>query len=153
MFCRSCWANLPDGSLECPRCHRDPTVPTAPPAPVPSQGSTSAPKRGPVARPPAPGRAAGSNLARLNLVLVALLVVLAAGPTVSRRYQAWRATGARAPTVAPPGVSLASRPPLETMVAPGAELAPPADSQATASREAYQLYQAGKIAEACDRYA
>ena len=130
-----------------------PAAPPAPAVPLAPAGSTPAATRGHAASPPAPDRAPGTNLARLNVLLVALLVVLAAGPAVARRYQAWRATGARPATVAQPGPGLAGRPPLETVVAPAAEPAPATDSQATASREAYVLYQAGRIAEACDRYA
>ena len=42
MFCRSCWANLPDGTARCPKCQHDPRLAT-PPLAVPAPLTESVP--------------------------------------------------------------------------------------------------------------
>jgi tetratricopeptide (TPR) repeat protein len=147
MFCRSCWANLPDGTERCPKCQRDPRVPVAPP-PEPSARPAVAPR--PPADPPAPGR----NLARLNILLAALLAALVGGPPVARWWMA--PPGRSAPP--PPAPATEGAPPASveagSVVPAAAPVAAPRgdDPDAGAAREAYALYQGGRIAEACERY-
>jgi len=62
VFCRRCWANLPDGTPHCPRCQEDLTAPAPPP---------------PVAPPP---RSAHRSIPyRLDVLLLVLFVVLLGG--------------------------------------------------------------------------
>ncbi len=70
MFCKTCWANIPDGTKVCPRCGKDPA---APPEPVEDDSKQ---KKGPVIR--RPGRkvkkAQTSTLSWAVTMLVLLLV-------------------------------------------------------------------------------
>ena len=100
----------------------------------------------------------GRRLARLNLLLVAAMVLLVAGPPLGRSYHAWRA---RAPAPATGSPALARGGPASLDLPPPSEmpLVPPTPvskessrPEAVAAREAQALYQAGRIAEACDRY-
>ena len=68
MFCRSCWANLPDGTEQCPKCQNDPRVPSA------AAGRVGRGRSAPAAAPPpvAPGATrAARTWRRLNLALAA----------------------------------------------------------------------------------
>jgi len=143
MFCRSCWANIADGSPECPKCHADPTATPAGPVPGP---------RGPA---PAPAEQRKGDRQNRLIALVALLVlVLVAGPTaVEWVMERWR----RGPSEPGPGggpTGPGARPPIET-AAPSAEPTAPsagAGGEVALLQEAYALYQRGRVAEACDRY-
>jgi hypothetical protein len=42
MFCRSCWANLPNGTARCPKCQHDPRL-AIPPLAVPAPLTESVP--------------------------------------------------------------------------------------------------------------
>src|SRR5262245_47419939 len=89
MFCRSCWANLPDGTERCPKCERDPRVAVAAPAsasPGPS-GSPSPPGR-PASGVPVPTH--GGRLARLNAMLAAALALAVTGPVLVHWWESRR---------------------------------------------------------------
>ena len=150
MFCRSCWANLPDGTEHCPKCQQDPRVPAAPP-------TAAAPASPPVVVPP-PARATspappprGTSLARLNVALAAVLVLGVTAPLLLRWWETPRAVspfpGAGSTTVA----ESLPEPSLPGVVEPTA--GPPGDDAAArGAREALALYQRGEVATACERY-
>jgi tetratricopeptide (TPR) repeat protein len=144
MFCRSCWANLPDGTAECPKCHRDPRIAGAPPA-------------APLAPPAIPRGAPASRLpglARLNLVLAAGLAVAILGPPGVRWWEARRAAPPRPPVEARGDPTTSGRPPLETGFPDAGQPAAPrgGGAEVRPEREAYALFQQGQIAAACERY-
>ena len=151
MFCRSCWANLPDGTERCPKCQRDPRVP-APPA---EAGSAPPPRPAPPASPVARASASrrGTNLARANVALAAVIVALVAGPPVLRWWEARQ----QAP---PPDATqpAASAPAAAQPDASPPEVAAPAvagrgdDPDARAVREALDLFQQGQVTAACEQY-
>src|SRR5262245_58371328 len=99
MFCRSCWANLPDGTEQCPRCQHDPRVASdhpaadSPASPAPPPAHRTEPV--PVIARPRPGR----NLARLNAALAGTFVLIIAGPSLVRWWETWRASTTAAGTV------------------------------------------------------
>ena len=146
MFCRSCWANLPDGTERCPKCQHDPRVATSPPesAPAadlaPSVLSTPAPPARPAPPPPR-----GANLGRLNAALAAVLVLGVTGPVLVRWWETRRAgdpvPGGDSAAVAPADAS--PEPSLPTAVEP---VAAPAgdDATARAAREASHALPAGR---------
>ena len=152
MFCRSCWANLPDGTEQCPKCQKDPRMAVAPAEPLAASTPAPVPPSAPAAsRSPAPR---GGTLARLNLVLAAALVLGVTGPLLMRWWEAQRTA---APKIAGAGSSAVvgddARP--EPTLPPAVEpTAAPAgdDPDARAAREAHALYQRGEIAAACERY-
>ncbi|MBI3455619.1 MAG: tetratricopeptide repeat protein [Candidatus Rokubacteria bacterium] len=91
-------------------------------------------------------------MTRLNGLLATLLLVLVAGPPAVR----WALERWVAPP-APPRPLAARQPPRAPVAtsAPAPELAPsvPAEGpDAALAREAYTLYQEGRVAEACERY-
>lgn len=144
MFCRSCWANLPDGTRECPKCQADPAAP----GPVARPGGPAAAPRLP-RKSPRPGPDRQTRL----IVLVALLVLtLIAGPKAVE-WAATRLPGAPA-RAAGPAIAPTSVPAAPGVPASAEPTAPPAAAgpEVEAMREAYALYQAGKLLEACDRY-
>ena len=152
MFCRSCWANLPDGTERCPKCQHDPRVPVpsaeagAPAAPPPRP--TPAPS---VARNPAARR--GRTLARVNLALAAVFLLLVGGPPVARWWEARRLE--EPPGVAAPPTSESDgAAPESSLPEIASPIAAPRgdDADARAAREAFALYQQGQIAAACDKY-
>src|SRR6185436_18457659 len=102
MFCRSCWANLPDGSERCPKCQQDPRVPSAAPAPSPPAAAPPPPL--PAVAPAPPPR--GTSLARLNVALAAVLVLGVAGPFLMR----WWETSRAAPPAAGTGSAVVADP-------------------------------------------
>jgi tetratricopeptide (TPR) repeat protein len=147
MFCRACWFNIPDGSVECPRCHADPggtpqaAAPAGPDAPAvqaPVPGEAPAPKK------------KGDRQNRLIALAAVLLIVVVAGPRATEWVGAWlRGEEARPP--AGPGV------PPRPLGAPQPSAEPSGPDtgegpEAELLREAYTLYQQGKLAEACERY-
>ncbi len=143
MFCRSCWANIADGSAECPKCHADPTA--APAGPHPG------------ARRPAPASAEtprGDRQNRLIALLALLVTVLVGGPPAVEWVMArWggRPGGAGSdggPAGAGPRPSIEAAAPSVEPSAPSAGPGP----EVALLREAYALYQQGRVAEACDRY-
>lgn len=151
MFCRACWATLPDGTERCPRCGRDPRLAVAPPPPARLPPPASGPPG--ASASPAPGRA--TRLARLNLLLGALLAVLVGGPPLARW---WEGRPLAPPAPSPPGpeapapasgASLAGEglPGTTPVAAPRED-----DPDGRAAREAYALFQGGRVAEACERY-
>jgi tetratricopeptide (TPR) repeat protein len=150
MFCRSCWANLPDGTERCPKCQHDPRVPAAPPVSGPPASPAGAPPAAPRAAAPAAPAARGTTLARLNAALAAVLVLGVAGPVL---LQWGRAPRAAAPP--PAGAALATDPSPEPALPSVDEptAGPPGDdADARAAREALALYQRGDIRSACERY-
>jgi tetratricopeptide (TPR) repeat protein len=146
MFCRSCWANLPDGTERCPKCQNDPRIPVAPPAPAPVE---------PAPAPP-PARARGSNLAWLNVALALALGLGIAGPLLMRWWDERRTT--LLSTGASPAAASARRvaPTLPEPTVPRAIQPTPGsagdDAEAREANEAYALFQRGDIASACERY-
>lgn len=142
MFCRSCWANIPDGSPQCPKCQADPQA-----APAPSAAASQ--------RTPAPGpaRAAGKPDAasRLKAGLLLVLGVLVAALLVTRwlerpaREESTEAGRVGARVAAAPGAGQAL-----PVVEPGAQAG--GGPEAALAREALALYRQGRVAEACDRY-
>jgi tetratricopeptide (TPR) repeat protein len=117
-------------------------VASAPAPRVPSAAASSRPR---------PER--GTNLARLNMALAAVLALGVAGPVLVRWWEARREapqpTGGGSPAIAP----------AEALPEPGAPgavepAAGPAgdDADARTAREAYALYQRGDVATACERY-
>jgi tetratricopeptide (TPR) repeat protein len=104
-----------------------------------------------VARAPTARR--GANLARVNVALAVVSVALVAGPPAVRWWQAWRQApppdAAPLPAAEPPDAEPDASPP---------EVAPPAvagrgdDADARAVREAFNLYQQGQVAAACEQY-
>jgi tetratricopeptide (TPR) repeat protein len=156
MFCRSCWANLPDGTERCPKCQNDPRVAVVPASPA----STAAPVVTPVAASvapivrvsAAPAAARGGTLARLNAVLAAALVLGVTGPFLVRWWEAQRIAPAAGGS-APAALVQESRPEPDVPRAAEPSAAPTGDdADARAAREAYALYQRGEIAAACERY-
>src|SRR5262245_26168864 len=154
MFCRSCWANLPDGTEQCPRCHHDPRVapvPLASDSPSSPALSAAAPAQSAsVNSGPRPGR----NLGRLNAALAGIFVLIVAGPPLVRW---WETSRALAPPVGTAPVTSEPQGAMPEAVLP--RVAEPAaaptsgdDPAARAVREAYTLYQRGLIVEACERY-
>ena len=153
MFCRSCWANLPDGTERCPKCQHDPRVAASPPESAPSAEPAPVLPAPTPSAPPAPPPPRGTNLARLNVALAAVLVLGVAGPLLVRWWETRRAAGP------PPGGDSAAVAPADALpepnLPPAAEpVAAPAgdDADARAAREAYALYQRGDVATACERY-
>ena len=150
MFCRSCWANLPDGTELCPKCQHDPrvaAVPAEPAAPAEPLVPASPPVR--VAAPAPPPR--GTNLARLNAGLAIVLVVGVAGPVLMR----WWETSRSAPQSPGAGPAVAADPLPEPNLPGVAEptAGPPGDdANARAARQAHALYQQGDVTAACERY-
>ena len=147
MFCRACWANIPDGSRECSRCHADPAAaPAGPPASP--------------ARPPAPTVAvrarpgSGDRTNRLiGLVAVLVMVLIGGPPAVEWAARHWR-DGGGVPSSGPGSPGPVERLGL-VLEAPAAEPIGPtagAGPEVLLMREAYALYQEGRIPEACDRY-
>jgi tetratricopeptide (TPR) repeat protein len=142
MFCRSCWANLPDGTERCPKCQNDPRVAVSPPPPAETP---------PLSVGAAAARGRGANLALVNMALALALVVGVTGPPLMRwweRRAATRSTGGDQ-----------EAPPLAALPAPGLPRAVEPvsrpvgdDPDARAAREAYALYQQGDVATACERY-
>jgi tetratricopeptide (TPR) repeat protein len=104
-----------------------------------------------VARAPTARR--GANLARVNVALAVVSVALVAGPPAVRWWQAWQQApppdAAPLPAAEPPDAEPDASPP---------EVAPPAvagrgdDADARAVREAFNLYQQGQVAAACEQY-
>lgn len=153
MFCRSCWANLPDGTERCPRCQRDPRVAVPPPAdPGPPTPSPPAPPDGAPAVPTVSGARRGTNLARLNVALVGVFVLIAASPPLVRWWEARRAAtppdGGTPPAFEPSDAG--PEPSLPRAVEPVAARGD--DPDARAAREVFALYQQGQVAAACERY-
>jgi tetratricopeptide (TPR) repeat protein len=162
MFCRSCWANLPDGTERCPKCQGDPRVPATPP-PASTAPTGGAPSARPAAaapgaaRVPSPARASarrpGFNLAYLNAAIAGALVLFVAGPPAARWWQAQRAAnrtdgGAARLALTPAAAPEPSVPRVvEPVAAPRGD-----DPEAQAAREAFALYQRGQVAAACERY-
>ncbi|MEE9614674.1 MAG: tetratricopeptide repeat protein [Thermodesulfobacteriota bacterium] len=71
MFCKSCWANLPDGTRVCPRCGVDPCAePSAPTAPSSNGKRGVFPKRRPAPRSGGTERSGSSGLIALLAFLV-----------------------------------------------------------------------------------
>jgi tetratricopeptide (TPR) repeat protein len=153
MFCRSCWANLPDGTERCPKCQHDPRVAVSPPEPVPPVEPASAPAAPAPSTLPAPAPPRGAYLARLNAALAAAIVLGVAGPVLVRWWEARRtaslSTGGDSAAFAPADALLEPSLPraAEPVAAPAGD-----DADARAVREAYALYQRGDVATACERY-
>jgi tetratricopeptide (TPR) repeat protein len=150
MFCRACWFNIPDGSEECPRCHADPGGAAAPAAPASAGPAESAVRAPAPADEPAPPKKKGDRQNRLIVLVAGLLLVVIGGPWAFEWIGA-RLRGRDASLPAGPG---APPRPLSAP-APGAEPTAPtvgSSPEAEALREAYGLYQQGKLAEACERY-
>lgn len=170
MFCRACWANIPDDSTQCPRCHGD--ARTTPPTPARRPAAAG--------REPSPGSKL-SRLAKLNLLLAGLIVTLAFGPPLLTRYAEWTAPRPERPPGPPPGPAtspvppegaassrprpetsqLSQLPPLPPLPPLDVTPPPPAAPSAAApteggdvalAREAAALFRSGRIAEACERY-
>jgi tetratricopeptide (TPR) repeat protein len=148
VFCRACWFNIPDGSAECPRCHANPGGPEAAPAPA-------APAE-PAVRPAAPReerlppKKTGDRQNRLIALVAGLLIVIIGGPKAVEWAGGWR-RGAEAPPAAGPA------PDARPLATPGPSAEPTAPEagpgpEAPLLREAYALYQEGKLAEACEKY-
>ncbi len=153
MFCRSCWANLPDGTERCPKCQHDPRVAVSPPEPAPPSQRAAALPAPTSSVPPAPRPPRATKLARVNATLAAVLVLGVAGPILMQWWEARRAVGPPSGGESAAGASADALP--EPSVPTAAEpVAAPAgdDSAARAAREAYALYQRGDIATACERY-
>src|SRR5215468_10795420 len=114
MFCRSCWANLPDGTERCPKCQSDPRVAVAPVSPTPAEAAPAAPPpRLAAARSP---KGHGSKLVWVN---VALALALGLGITVPLLTRWWEER--RAALISADGASPAPAPaPLSppTLAAP-----------------------------------
>jgi tetratricopeptide (TPR) repeat protein len=141
VFCRSCWANIADGSPECPRCHADPGA--APAAATPARAG------GAPGEPPPKKKRKGDRQNRLIALVGLLVLVLIVGPTtVEWAVRRWRGDPAG------PGPGSSERPPLEATASTADPTRPSADAgpDAASLREAYELYQQGRVAEACDRY-
>src|SRR5215831_11513002 len=90
MFCRSCWANLPDGTERCPKCQNDPRVAVAPPSSAPAAAAPA--PLAPPPRAPRPARGRGSNLAWVNMALALALGAVIAGPLLMRWWGERRTT-------------------------------------------------------------
>jgi tetratricopeptide (TPR) repeat protein len=152
MFCRSCWANLPDGTEQCPKCHNDPRVPVAPPSAEPVAAASPLPpptSGGELARAKAPG----SRLAWVNMALAVAIVGGVGGPLLFRwwedRQEALRSAETGAQAVAGPAALPELTPLAKMQPSPG-----PAgdDPDARAAKEAYTLFQRGDIPAACEAY-
>ncbi len=149
MFCRSCWANVPDSSLRCPRCEADPRA--TPPAPAAVAGAASPAARRATASPPLPPKSKGLDIGTLTLVLAGLIVAVAAGPSALRWFSERGSASDRdgRAGAAPTG----ARAPVEARLpAATGPAAPVGGPEAVLAREAFQLYQEGRVAEACERY-
>src|SRR5215831_2345512 len=149
MFCRSCWANLPDGTERCPKCQHDPRVPMSPP---PDPVATASPPPPPPRLPPGPAKGRPSNLARVNMALAALLVAGIGGPLLMHWWEERRTPRGPAARESP----AAALAPLPEPSMPRAIQPSPAsatdDPDARAATEAYTLFERGDIASACERY-
>jgi tetratricopeptide (TPR) repeat protein len=147
VFCRACWFNIPDGSAECPRCHANPAGAEATPAPAaPAEAEAAAPRE---QRLPPPKKK-GDRQNRLIVLVAGLLVVIVGGPKAVEWAGGWL-RGQEAPPSAGPAPTarpLATPGPSAEPAAPEAEAGP----EAPLLREAYALYQQGKLAEACEKY-
>lgn len=147
MFCRSCWANIADGSQQCPKCEADPAA-----APAARPASPARPPAPTVADPARPK--GGDRTNRLvGLVAVLVMVLIGGPPAMEWAALRWR-DGGGVPPSGPGPRGPVERPPLESE-APAAEPIGPtagAGPEVGLMREAYALYQEGRIAEACDRY-
>lgn len=149
MFCRACWFNIPDGSAECPRCHANPAgaeAMPAPAAPPEAEVRAAAPRE---ERLPPPKKK-GDRQNRLIVLVAGLLVVIVGGPKAVEWVGGWL-RGQEAPPSAGPAPTarpLATPGPSAEPAAPEAEAGP----EAPLLREAYALYQQGKLAEACEKY-
>jgi tetratricopeptide (TPR) repeat protein len=152
MFCRSCWANLPDGTERCPKCQHDPRV-AAPPADPGLSAHPVARTDTPIRVTPPPASRRGTTLARVNMALAAVVLVLVGGPPVMRWWQ----------TRQPPGPSDGARLPASESASAPLPASPPDtaapvlavrsdDPDAQAASEAATLYRRGDIAAACERY-
>jgi tetratricopeptide (TPR) repeat protein len=144
MFCRSCWANLPDGTARCPRCEADPSV-------VPADGSRVATR----SRAPAvvlPPKRSLDRMTRLNILLGILAVVVITGPVVipwvMERLGLRHRDGDSVASTTTAGQVLEPGP----ASAPVPEETPGAGPEAALAHEAFTLYREGRVAEACDRY-
>jgi tetratricopeptide (TPR) repeat protein len=151
MFCRSCWANLPDGTEQCPKCQKDPRVAVAPPAPTGASTPAPVPPSTPAAT--VSPRPRGATLARVNLVLAAALVLGVTGPFLMRWWEAQRMAAPSA-GAGPSAVGVDDARTEPTLPRVEEPTAAPAgdDADARAAREAHALYQRGDIAAACERY-
>jgi tetratricopeptide (TPR) repeat protein len=154
MFCRSCWANLPDGTEQCPKCQRDPRVAvTPPPAAAAETGPPATPPPRAPSSAPAPVRRGGVNLAYVNAAVAGALVLFVAGPPLVRWWEAQRAASPAGDQAAPTPTSADTRPEpslpraVESVTAPSGD-----DPDSQAAREAYNLFQRGQVAAACERY-
>jgi tetratricopeptide (TPR) repeat protein len=179
MFCRSCWANIPDGSPACPKCQADltagpgapapggaaPTPDRAPPAPPSSGPAPPTPPASALATPgppaprpapppasrPAPAARGGDWQNRLIALVALLLLTIVAGPTVV----GWVVQRRDDRAVTPEGGGSVRRPSLEAV---GAEPEPTdgggggSGADAAQAQEAFTLFQQGRVAEACERY-
>lgn len=151
MFCRACWANIPDGSVRCPKCQGDPRAePAAAPGTAVPSGRVT--ERGPAR---APGARRSDTATRLSVLLALLLAVLVGGRYFTEWYEERRArqegaeasrAGARVAQGGGAGWG-GALPVVEP--GPGALAGGP---EAALAREALALYREGRIAEACERY-
>jgi tetratricopeptide (TPR) repeat protein len=150
MFCRACWGNIPDASTECPKCHADPGGPPQAAAPAgPADPTVGAPEPVDFAPPP---KKKGDRQNRLIALVAALLLVIIAGPRAMEWAGAWL-RGEEARPGAGPG--LPPQRPLADAPEGTAEPTGPAAGagpEAELLREAFALYQQGKLVEACERY-
>ena len=151
MFCRSCWANLPDGTGQCPKCQNDPRLAAAPPAPDPS-GAAPAPPVG-----PRPAARRASNLGLVNMTLALALGLGIGGPPLVHWWEGRRAspqpTDGASPTSAPVSRPQAALPEPTLPHAVQPITTPVGDeADARAANEAYALFQRGDVATACERY-
>lgn len=115
-----------------------------PPAPKPSGSRPAGP-------PPRPGR----SLAWLNAILAGLFLAVIAGPALVRWVAPPGRSAPAAPTPAPELPAAGEDATRPEIPLPGAEAAParPAEGpDGTLRREAHALYEAGRVAEACQRY-
>jgi tetratricopeptide (TPR) repeat protein len=151
MFCRSCWANLPDGTERCPKCQHDPRGAVA--SSASAAGPSGPPPPPPRSVPVAPASPGGGRLARLNAVLAAALALAVTGPVLVHWWEARRepAPEVEGRPVAPASADARPEPSLPRAVEPVA-VATGDDADARVAREAYALYQRGDIQTACERY-
>jgi tetratricopeptide (TPR) repeat protein len=153
VFCRACWFNIPDGSAECPRCHANPAgteATPAPAAPAPAAPTEPAVRAAAPREERLPPKKKGDRQNRLIVLVAGLLLAIVVGPKAIEWAGAWL-RGAEAP---PPAGSALTERPLATPGPSAEPTAPEAGEGAEAPllREAYALYQQGKLAEACERY-
>jgi tetratricopeptide (TPR) repeat protein len=150
VFCRACWANIPDASTECPRCHANPGGSSEPAAPAPA-ATADRTARAPAPREFQPPPKTGDRQNRLIVLVATLLLVLVAGPKAVEWVGAWLRSADEPPATGP----VAPPRPLARAPEPTAEPAGPdtgTGPDVELLREAYALYQQGKLAEACERY-